>query len=121
MIRVNPRRTPLHKSPVLVTGMLLLVLGIGNWVAGGIRSTPYVEYLARSPGPRSTNDLKARLLDPPDEERERRDIARAKLDFYQLVQSGGRLMILFGVVCLLLALLRLGRDRPRRRESLFEW
>ncbi|MEA2627084.1 MAG: hypothetical protein QOD06_3129, partial [Candidatus Binatota bacterium] len=69
----------------------------------------------------STNDLKARLLDPPDEERERRDIARAKLDFYQLVQSGGRLMILAGVICLLLALLRPGHDRPRRRESISEW
>jgi hypothetical protein len=45
--------------------------------------------------------LKADLLEPTDEERQERDVARAKLEFYQVVQSGGRFMVLLGFVCLL--------------------
>src|SRR5688500_7859512 len=94
-------RRPAYKSFPVVTGVLLLVLGAGNWVAGAIRGRPYVEYLAAHPGPRSTEaSWRERLLDPPDAELEARDIAHAKLDFYQLVQTGGRVMILAGIACL---------------------
>jgi len=64
-----------------------------------VRSTPYHEFLAEHPGPRRTEGtLKAELLEPPDEERERRDIAYAKLEFYGLVESGGRSMMMLGAL-----------------------
>jgi hypothetical protein len=90
---------PPHKNRLLVAGITLVLLGIGNWFFGVVRSAPYHEYLLVHPGPeQSDKSLKAQLLLPPDEERERRDIAYAKLDFYGLVQSGGRIMMIAGVV-----------------------
>lgn len=90
---------PLHKDWLLVTGLALAVLGAGNWFFGAVRSIPYHEFLAEHPGPRRTEGtLKSELLEPPDEERERRDIAYAKLEFYGLVESGGRSMIMLGAL-----------------------
>ena len=87
---------------LIVGGVLLVLFGIGNWLTGAVRTRPYLEYLEQHPGPRfSRQGLKAELLEPPDEERQERDVARAKLEFYQVVQSGGRFMVLLGSVSLL--------------------
>ena len=87
---------------LFVAGALLIALGVGNWVTGAIRTQPHAEYLRAHPGPKlHSEDLKAELLLPPDEERQQRDVARAKLEFYQLVQSGGRFMVLLGCLCML--------------------
>jgi hypothetical protein len=87
---------------LLVAGVLLIVLGIGNWVTGAVQSVPHAEYLRLHPDPKPPNrSLQSDLLEPPDENREERDVARAKLEFYQLVQSGGRFMVLLGAICLL--------------------
>ena len=97
-----PRGTPPYKDMLLVAGVLLILLGLGNWMVGAVRTRPHLEYLTQNPGPRpSSQSLKAELLEPPDEERQQRDVARAKLEFYQLVQSGGRFMVLLGGICLL--------------------
>jgi hypothetical protein len=96
------RRLPAHKSMLLVAGVLLIMFGVANWVTGAVRTRPYAKYLRLHPGPRLANpNLKAELLEPPDNERQERDVARAKLEFYQVVQSGGRFMVLLGSVCLL--------------------
>jgi hypothetical protein len=96
------RRLPPYKSMLLVAGVLLVLFGIGNWVTGAVRTRPYAEYLRLHPDPRpGRQNLKAQLLEPPDDERQERDVARAKLEFYQVVQSGGRFMVLLGCVCLL--------------------
>ena len=94
------RQLPAHKNMLFVAGALLVALGVGNWVTGIIRTRPYIEYLRDHPGPRSSVSVKADLLAPPDEERQERDVARAKLEFYLLVQTGGRLMVLLGSLCL---------------------
>jgi hypothetical protein len=84
MRRPGTQAVPLHKNWLL-------------WFVGAMRAAPYREYLAEHPGPRGTEQsLKAALLEPPDEQRERRDIAYAKLDFYGLVETGGRGMIVLG-------------------------
>lgn len=93
-------RLPPYKDTLLVAGVLLIALGVGNWVTGAVRTRPHAEYLRLHPGPSETPSFKAELLLPPDDEREERDVARAKLEFYQLVQSGGRFMVLLGCVCL---------------------
>ena len=96
------RRLPPYKDMLLVAGVLLIAFGIGNWITGAVRTQPYIEYLRLHPGPRLQNSsLKAELLEPTDDERQERDVARAKLEFYQVVQSGGRFMVLLGFVCLL--------------------
>jgi hypothetical protein len=96
------RQLPPYKSMLLVAGVLLILFGVGNWVTGAVRTRPYAEYLRLHPGPRIRGQsLKADLLEPPDDERQERDVARAKLEFYQVVQSGGRFMVLLGAVCLL--------------------
>lgn len=100
--RAEPRTLPAHKNLLLVGGAVLIALGAGNWLIGASRSEPYVEYLRRHPGPAvERTSLKAELLEPADEQREERDVTRAKLEFYQLVQSGGRLMVLVGALLLL--------------------
>jgi len=87
---------------LLVTGVLLILFGIGNWATGAVRTRPYAKYLRAHPGPAlQSQNLKADLLQAPDNEREERDVARAKLEFYQLVQSGGRFMVWLGCLCLL--------------------
>ncbi len=95
-------RVPFYKKPLLVSGCVLILFGVGNWTTGTLQTAPHLEYLKRHPGPRTApNDLKSGLLLPPDEQREERDVARAKLEFYQLVQGGGRVMMLVGSLCLL--------------------
>src|ERR1700741_3745871 len=99
---MRPKRTPPYKNLLLVAGVLLIVLGIGNWVTGAIQSRPHAEILRLNPGPKPSNESwRSGLLEPPDDKREERDVARAKLEFYQLVQSGGRFMVLLGATCLL--------------------
>ena len=99
---VTARRLPPYKDMLIVAGVLLVMLGVGNWVAGALRTRPYAQYLELHPSPRLPRQgLKAEFLEPPDEERQQRDVARAKLEFYQVVQSGGRFMVLVGSVCLL--------------------
>jgi hypothetical protein len=96
------RPPPPYKDVLLVVGVLLVLFGIGNWIIGSLRSQPNAEYLREHPGPElRTQSLKADLLEAPDNERQQRDVARAKLEFYQLVQSGGRFMVLLGGLCLL--------------------
>ncbi|MGH7898559.1 MAG: hypothetical protein ACREQQ_11440, partial [Candidatus Binatia bacterium] len=93
---------PPYKNLLLVTGGLLVLLGIGNWAIGALRTRPHAEFLQSHPEPRlPTENVKAELLEPPDDQRQERDVARAKLEFYQLVQSGGRLLVLIGAVCLI--------------------
>lgn len=100
MAMARERRPP-YKDTLLVAGVLLIALGIGNWMTGAVRTRPHAEYLRQHPGSAQTQSFKAELLLPPDEQRQERDVARAKLEFYQLVLSGGRFMVLLGGICLL--------------------
>jgi hypothetical protein len=94
-------RTPPYKNAFLVVGVLLIPLGIGNWVTGAVQSQPHAEYLRMNPEPKLEHaSPQSEILEPPDDKREERDVARAKLEFYQLVQSGGRFMVLLGATCL---------------------
>jgi hypothetical protein len=97
----SPRRPPPYKDMLLVAGALLVILGVGNWVVGALRAVPHAEYLRLHPAVKEAGDaFESELLEPPDDDREERDVARAKLEFYQLVQSGGRFMVVLGGVCL---------------------
>ncbi|MCS6925575.1 MAG: hypothetical protein NZ578_06695 [Candidatus Binatia bacterium] len=103
----------LQKDLLFIAGCVLIVLGVGNSFAGAAKVTHYQAVIAAAA-------LQARPTVPffsrgkqqtfPSEEGERLEIARAKLDFYQVVLSSGRLMTTIGIVCTLIACIRLYRQ-----------
>lgn len=97
------------RSPLLLVGLLLLVIGGGNVYIGFDKGMEYEELLAAGnlPAPVTDDDgfrqLNARttatLLSPLQRGSDEYTLANAKLDFYKVVQSGGRILILFGLFC----------------------
>ncbi|HXQ24711.1 MAG TPA: hypothetical protein VN812_23740 [Candidatus Acidoferrales bacterium] len=104
------------RSPLLPVGLLLVVLGFGNWYTGQDKGAEYERLLAAGnlPAPveqfedfreldaRTTTTLLTALQRGADEY----TIVNAKLDFYKVVQSGGRLLILLGLFCAAAGMIR---------------
>jgi len=109
----------LYQSRLLVLSITLLVLGIGNTIIGMQKLRQYqtivAEGRARGYFPDAAGS-KDRILRPLDDEGERYNIGRAKIDLYQVVLSGGLIMMAVGVILCLIAWLRL-RLRDRTPES----
>jgi hypothetical protein len=105
---MQPRR--LYQSRLLVLAVTLLVLGIGNTIIGASKLRQYqtivAEGRARGYFPDASTSP-ARILRPLDDEGERYNIGRAKVDLYHVVLSGGLLMMAIGVVLTIIAWLRL--------------
>jgi hypothetical protein len=110
----------IYSSYLLVVGFVLLVLGIGNWIAGAVEITKY-QGLLRTTAPtgledsyRSFQELDQQkneeVLRRINEDREKYNAARVKIDFYYVVVSGGRLLFLVGALLTFLALIRLIRQ-----------
>lgn len=106
----------LYKSRLFVVGVSLIILGLGNYLAANSKVTHYQglvsELTPYIPHPRPFL-LRTDGEPFPSETWERWEIARAKLDYYHVVLSGGRLMLSVGMVCAALALIRLRRQRSR--------
>jgi 4-amino-4-deoxy-L-arabinose transferase-like glycosyltransferase len=97
------------RNPLLPVGLLLVILGCGNWYTGVDKGREYEVLLAA--GHLRTNitdfeefhELNARtnatLLSPIQRGSDEMTFANAKLDFYKVVQSGGRILILAGLFC----------------------
>lgn len=105
-----------YKSRLFVAGVALLVLGIGNYLAAISKVAHYRHVVAaRTPQIPQPQSFFLRGADKafPGETRERWEIARAKLDYYHIVLSGGQLMMSVGLGCLILALIKLRRQRLR--------
>lgn len=104
----------LYKNYLFVAGGTLLVLGLGNYIAAHVKVKQYQGVRAEIAPQLHTASSFLLYEDSspfPNEARERWEIARAKLGFYHVVQSGGRLMMSIGAICILLALIRLRRQR----------
>lgn len=105
---MQPRR--LYQSRLLVLAVTLLVLGIGNTIIGTQKLRQYQAIVAEGrargyfPDAATSTD---RILRPLDDEGERYNIGRAKVDLYHVVLSGGLLMIAIGLVLTIIAWLRL--------------
>jgi hypothetical protein len=106
----------LHKSRLFVVGVSLIVLGLGNYLAAISKVTHYQELVSELtpyvPHPRPFL-LREEGKPFPSEAWERWEIARAKLDYYHVVLSGGRFMLSMGMVCAVLALIGLRRQHSR--------
>src|SRR5574341_1230523 len=98
----------IYSSYLLVGGVILLLLGFGNWVAGAIEITKYQGLLNKTAPTgledsyRSFQELDQQkneeVLRRINEDREKYNAARVKIDFYYLVLSGGRVLVLLGAL-----------------------
>ncbi|HVO27499.1 MAG TPA: hypothetical protein VMW56_28130 [Candidatus Margulisiibacteriota bacterium] len=97
------------RNPLMLVGVVLIIIGFGNWYTGVDKGAEYERLLATwsLPTPVDQYDdfshLNARtattLLDPLQRGSDEYTLANAKLEFYKVVQSGGRMLILLGLFC----------------------
>jgi len=103
-----------YQSRLLIGGVTLVLLGVGNAFIGSRKLAQYEGVVAEGVAhgylaePAASN----RGLGPVDENDERYTMSRAKVDLYHVVLSGGLLMIAVGMVLTTAAWihLRLRRD-----------
>ena len=100
----------LYQSRLLVLAITLLVLGLGNTIIGTQKLGQYQAIVAEGrargyfPDAAPSTD---RILRPLDDEGERYNIGRAKVDLYHVVASGGLVMMAVGAVLPIIGWLRL--------------
>ncbi len=89
-----------YQSRFLVTGVSLLVLGAGNVLIGSTKLVQYQRVVAegRARGYFPDTGTSSGILRPVDDEGERYNISRAKVDLYHVVLSGGLLMLGLGAI-----------------------
>ena len=98
-----------YRSRFFLTGVALLALGVGNALIGSRKLVQYQAVVAEGqargyfPDDETTN----RILRPLDDEGERYNIGRAKVDLYHVVLSGGLLMITLGAILTIIAWVRI--------------
>lgn len=110
----------IYSSYLLVAGFMCLVLGLGNWIVGAIEITRYQGLLRNTSQTgleesyRSFQELdhqkNEEVLRPINEDREKYNAARVKLNFYYVVVSGGRLLFLLGALITFFASIRIIRQ-----------
>jgi hypothetical protein len=97
------------ESRFFMFGVTFLILGAGNTTVGSYKLAQYQHLVAEGRARGYFPDTKAseRLLQPLDDEGERYNIARAKVDLYHVVLSGGLLMTGIGLILTIAAWVRL--------------
>jgi hypothetical protein len=115
----------LYSSYVLVTGLLCLVLGIGNWTVGAVESAKYQGLLHKTAqtGLEETyrnfqqldQQKSEEVLRRINEDREKYNAARVKLNFFHVVLTGGKILFLLGALVILVGLVRLIRRDARKK------
>src|ERR687895_2819988 len=111
-----------YSSYSLILGILFLFLGAGNWIVGILESAKYQALLHKTAQTgleesyRSFQELDQQkneeVLLRINQDRERYNAARVKLDFYYVVLIGGRWLILIGACVTVASIIRLIRDAP---------
>lgn len=115
------------RHPALPIGVVLVVLGLGNWVASRDKIAEY-EHRVREPdpseGPSSlegfthlTPRTNATLLERLHPHFGDYGVAEARRDFYTVVQSGGRFIVVTGLLLIGIGLLQRWRDRRLQRAA----
>jgi len=109
----------IYSSHIMVSGVICLILGIGNWTVGVIESSKYQALLyktARTGLEESYRNFQQldhqkneEVLRRINEDREKYNGARVKLNFFYIVLMGGRLLLLIGAVLTLGAMVYLIR------------
>lgn len=109
----------MYSSSVMVGGLLSLVLGIGNWTVGAVESAKYQALIHKTAQTgleesyRSFQELDQQkneeVLRRINDNREKYNAARVKLNFFYVVLTGGRLLCIFGLIATFFAAFRLIR------------
>ena len=109
-----------YSSYLLVAALILLSLGIGNWVYGAVQITKYQRLLRSTQESGIDNSYQnfqeldqrksEEVLRRINEGREKSSAARVKVDFYYVVLAGGRLLFFLGLFLTFLAFIRLIRQ-----------
>jgi len=110
----------IYSSYWLMAGILSLVLGIGNWIIGAVETAKYQNLLQKTrqtgleESYRSFQELdyekNEEVLQRINEDRDKYNAARVKLNFFYVVLTGGRVLFLIGALLTFLALTRLIRQ-----------
>jgi len=113
----------MYASWLLVSGVVCLVMGIGNWTVGAIETSKYQALLYKTARTgleenyRSFQELddqkNQEVLRRINEDREKFNGARVKLNFFYVVLTGGRVLFIVGVILSLMAIVRLIRRDSR--------
>lgn len=98
----------LLRHPMLSIGVMLLVIGVGNWVVSRNKLSEHAERSDSrsaidvnedlSEFPHLTAEMNAALLQRLHRGAGRYTFQAAKLDFYSVIYRGGRFLALLGVV-----------------------
>jgi hypothetical protein len=115
-----------YSNSIFVAGILCLFLGIGNWIAGSMETSKYQSLLYKTARTgleesyRNFQELDQQkneeLLRRMNDNRERFNAARVKLNFFYVVLIGGRLLFLLGLLLTLAALIRLIRADAQKGQ-----
>jgi len=110
----------IYSSYLLVAGLMLLLLGIGNWIVGAVQITKYQRLLRNTAKTgleesyRNFQELDLRkneeVLRRINKDRGKYNTARVKVDFYYVVLGGGRLLFFIGLFLTFFGLIRLIRQ-----------
>ena len=110
----------IYSNYLMVAAMILLILGIGNWIVGAVQVTKYqnmmrsISKTGLEESYRSFQELDQRknkeVLRRINEGREKYNTARVKVDFYYVVLGGGRLLFVLGLISSFFASIRLIRQ-----------
>ena len=110
----------IYSNYLLVAAMILLILGIGNWIVGAVQVTKYQKMLRNTAKTgledsyRSFQELDHRknkeVLRRINEGREKYNVARVKVDFYYVVLGGGRVLFFLGLFSSFFVSIRLIRQ-----------
>ena len=113
------RLREIYMNHFMVAGFVCVVLGVGNWVVGTIESGKYQALLRKTTQTgleetyRSFRELDQQkneeVLRPINEDREKYNAARVKLNFFYIVLTGGRLLFVIGALLSLSSAIRLIR------------
>jgi hypothetical protein len=120
-----------YSSYLMVTGLLCLVLGVGNWGVGAVETSKYQSLLRKTAQTgleesyRNFQQLdhqkNEEVLRRINQDRERYNAARVKLNFFYVVMTGGKILFLIGALVMLLAFVRLiRRDARKKIDKLIE-
>ena len=93
-----------YRNLPLVIGLVLMLLGLGNWLTGEIRTEEHRTIAARVERAEADAQLAAEEI----------EIARVRMDFYHVVASGGRLLATAGFLLAAVGLARHLRPPARR-------
>jgi hypothetical protein len=113
----------MYSSWLLLSGLICLIMGIGNWTVGAIETSKYQALLFKTARTgleenyRNFQELdhqkNEEVLRRINEDREKYNGARVKLNFFYVVLSGGRVLFFVGAALSLVAVVRLIRRDTR--------